>query len=123
MTDPVDTRQPVGKHEPHPENLRTAITAVLDWAGHVQGMLYRIARNQEMQMAGIDDINTAITALKDEVTVALTDLANNPPAGGISPDDVLAVVNQLNGLHDNVVAAVQAHDNPPTPAPAPATGP
>lgn len=66
-------------------------------------------------MAAMDDVTTAVSSLKEAITVALTDLASKADADSLSGADVRTVIGTLNTEHDAVLAAVSAVDNPPAP--------
>jgi hypothetical protein len=118
-------RHQAGKHELG-SSLVGPVAYLTDWMVHVQGMLYRILRNQEGQMATLSDVQTAITNLKDETESGIQTLIDKINSGGtVSGDDLQGLVDQLNGLHDevvNTVGSVTSPSTPPSPTPpAPAT--
>jgi hypothetical protein len=118
--DPQRPRQQAGKHEA----IDLSLGSVTEWMSRVQGMLYRILRNQEGEMATLSDVQTAIDNLKSETESALQDLINKVNSGGtVTGDDLQGLVDQLNGLHDEVVSTVSSVDSPPAPAPSPAPAP
>lgn len=103
-----------GKHEQYTSRLADGLG---DWMAHVQGMLYRILRNQEGEMATLADVNTAVDSLKTDVETALTDLKDQANSGaGVTGDDLQAVIDKLNGLHTDVTDAISSVSPAPTPA-------
>lgn len=70
----------------------------------IHAMLVRLIRNQEKIMTALDNLQAADTALKNEVTQAITDwqaqlaaAAANDPAIQAVADDMSATVAQLQG--------------------------
>lgn len=104
--------RPAGRHE---LNSFTWPDYTPVWAQRMQNTLNQILKNQEKQMAAIDNINQAITNLKDAVNQALQDLKNQATAGGIGPDDVQSVIDQLNATHDQIIAGLPQQPAPATP--------
>lgn len=106
-----------GKHESLSWQVLQPIT---DWMAHVQGMLYRILRNQEGEMATLADVNTAVDGLKTDMETALTELKAQADSGaGVSGDDLQALIDRLNGLHTEVTDTLSSVT--PAPASSPST--
>lgn len=115
----MPTNDPPPAHPPS-EGRFTFTTGPPPWAQHLQRTINQILTNQEKQMAAIDDVNKAIASLRDAVNQALQDLKDQAAAGGIGPDDVQSVIDQLNATHDQIIAGLPpAHT--PTTGPTPAT--
>lgn len=138
MTNP-SAGPPIQSHEPRHAAGSSAplrggvfidlLTPLTDWMAHIQGMLYRIIRNQEGEMATLADVQGAIDNLKSETESGLQTLIDKVNSGGsVTGDDLQNLVDQLNGLHDEVASTVASVSAPPSPAPtpdqppAPATG-
>lgn len=120
MTYPSSPGSRPGKHEQYTSRIAESLG---DWMAHVQGMLYRILRNQEGEMATLADVNTAVDGLKADMETALTDLKNQADSGaGVSGDDLQALIDRLNGLHTEVTDTLSSV-TPPSPAPSPAPSP
>lgn len=114
---------PGGKLGKHEQLGWHVIEPLADWMAHVQGMLYRILRNQEDEMASLADVNTAVDGLKADMETALQDLKDQANSGaGVTGDDLQALIDRLNGLHTEVTDTLTAI-TPPAPAPSPAPAP
>jgi hypothetical protein len=91
------------------------------WQSTVIGKLNAILKNQEKQMAAIDDVNTAISGLSTEITTFLADVAAQI-SGGLTANEAEAVVTQIQGFTTQLQAADPANPTPPVATP-PASSP
>lgn len=96
-----------------------------EFYGSDRELLFRIIGNQnhiikklERTMAAIDNLQAADTALKAEVTQAITDWAAQLAAAGANDPAIQTVADDMNATVAQLQAADTAAATPPVPPPA-----